>query len=213
MTPTRLELDDALADLLGYWFGPLRDTAAVAADDVHRLRWWGKDPAVDREIEARFGPLVDRVADLVRGDWRPSTPDGATAAIVALDQLSRNIHRGTGRMYAHDALAVMLCRHAARHFAPLSGDLLRASFVFMPLMHSEALADQDEMVACFEAIVREAERRALPDVAYFAGNLSFAHRHREIVARFGRFPHRNALLDRPSTEEEEAFLLEPGSAF
>ncbi len=206
-------LAPALGALLAYWFGDLSDAAAVAKDDVHFLRWWGKDPAVDREIETRFGALVERVADVARMGWRPADPDLAVATVVALDQLPRNIGRGTARMYAHDDLAVALCRHAVSLSDLLRGDLLRASFVYLPLMHSEDLADQDEMIERYEALLREAERRGSPDADYFAGNLAFGRRHREIIARFGRFPHRNALLGRTSSPEEEAFLLEAGSSF
>lgn len=145
--------------------------------------------------------------------WRPDDAETAVAVIVALDQLPRNIHRGTAAMYAHDDLAVTMSHRAAGLVGGPRGDLYRASFVSMPLMHSERLAEQDEMLAHFEAIVAEAERRASPNLAYFRNALDFAHRHRDIVARFGRFPHRNALLGRVSTPEEEAFLKEEGSSF
>lgn len=202
----------ALRDLLDYWFGDLSD-AVAAEGDVRLRRWWGKDAAIDAEIAARFGALVERVAARLATGWRPADPASATAVVVALDQLPRNIHRGTPGMYAHDALAVEASRHAAELADPVAGDLFRASFVFMPLMHSERLADQDEMIERFEAITAEAARRASPNLAYFENALDFAHRHRAIVARFGRFPHRNAILGRPSSPEEEAFLREDGSAF
>ncbi len=202
----------ALRDLLDYWFGDLSD-AVAAEGDVRLRRWWGKDAAIDAEIAARFGALVERVAARLTAGWRPGDPASATAVVVALDQLPRNIHRGTPGMYAHDALAVEASRHAAEIADPVAGDLFRASFVFMPLMHSERLADQDEMIVRFEAITAEAARRASPNLAYFRNALDFAHRHRDIVARFGRFPHRNAILGRPSSPEEEAFLREDGSAF
>lgn len=205
--------DEALGDLLDYWFGDLSDAVALPEGDIHLRLWWGKDAGVDAEIGARFGGLVDVVARRFADGWRPSDPPTATAVVVALDQLPRNIHRGTPAMYVHDDLAVPASRHAAQLADPLKGDLLRASFIHMPLMHSERLVDQDEMIIRFEAITAEAERRASPNLAYFRNALDFAHRHRDIVARFGRFPHRNAILGRPSTREEEAFLREDGSAF
>jgi uncharacterized protein (DUF924 family) len=203
----------ALAAVADYWFGDLTDTRPIASDDVHLRRWWGHDPATDAEITARFAPVVAEVAAGFAAGWRPDDPASAVATVVTLDQLPRNIGRGTAAMYAHDTAAIAATRHAIGLSDPLAGDLLRAVFVLMPLMHSETLADQDEMVGRFAALATEAERRASPNLAMFRGNLDFAHRHRDIVARFGRFPHRNALLGRPSTPEEEAFLREPGSAF
>ena len=215
-TPTDAEIAlvaGPLVDLLEFWFGDLVDSVAPASDDIRLRRWWSHDAALDREIADRFGATVERVADLARRGWRPADVAQATAAVVALDQLPRNIHRGGAAMYAHDDLAVTMSRHAAALVDPLAGDLYRASFVHMPLMHSERLADQDEMVIRFDAIAAEAERRASPNLAYFRNALDFAHRHRDIVARFGRFPHRNVLLGRISTPDEEAFLKEDGSSF
>lgn len=205
--------DEPLRDLLDYWFGDLSDAVALPEGDIHLRLWWGKDAGVDAEIGARFGGLVEPIADRFAAGWRPSDASAATAVVVALDQLPRNIHRGTPGMYAHDDLAVEASRHAASLADPLKGDLYRASFVFMPLMHSERLADQEAMIVAFAAITAEAERRASPNLAYFENALDFARRHRDIVARFGRFPHRNAILGRRSSLGEEAFLRENGSAF
>ncbi len=207
------DLAPAFADLLAYWFGDLTDAVAVPEGDVRLRRWWGHDPATDAEIRRRFGGLVDEVATRFAAGWRPADADAALAVVVALDQLPRNIHRGTPGMYAHDDLAVAATRHALSLADPLTGDLWRAVFVLMPLMHAERLADQEEMVGRFEALATEAERRASPNLAAFRGNLDFARRHRDIVARFGRFPHRNAILGRASSAEEETFLTEEGSSF
>lgn len=207
------DLTPAFADLLAYWFGDLSDAVAVPEGDVHLRRWWGHDPETDAEITRRFADLVETVAARFAAGWRPDDSTAALATVVALDQLPRNIHRGTSAMYAHDDLAVAATRHALTLADPLAGDLFRAVFVLMPLMHSERLAEQDEMVGRFEALAAEVERRASPNLAAFRGNLDFARRHRDIVARFGRFPHRNVLLGRDSTPEEVVFLTEPGSAF
>jgi len=211
--PPSDDLAPAFADLLAYWFGDLADDRPVADDDVHLRRWWGHDPAIDAEIVARFGPLVEAVAARFAAGWRPADPSTALATVIALDQLPRNMFRGTAAMYAHDDLAVAATRHTLALADPLAGDLFRAVFVLMPLMHSERLADQDEMIDHFAALAAEAERRASPGLAGFRSNLDYAHRHRDIVARFGRFPHRNPILGRVSTPEEEAFLQEPGSSF
>lgn len=210
---TAADLAPAFAELLAYWFGDLTDAVAVPENDPHFRCWWGHDPATDAEIARRFGGLVDTVAARFAAGWRPSDAPTALATVIALDQLPRNIHRDTPAMYAHDELAVAATRHALSLADPLAGDLWRAVFVLMPLMHSESLADQDEMVGRFEALAAEAERRASPNLAAFRSNLDFAHRHRDIVARFGRFPHRNVILGRRSSPEELDFLTRPGSAF
>lgn len=212
-SPMDPDLSARLVALVDYWFGDLSDARPIAADDVHLRRWWGHDPAIDAEIGVEFGALVDEGAAGFAAGWRPPDPSSALAAVIALDQLPRNIRRGTPGMYAHDDLAVAATRHALTLSDPLAGDLFRAVFVLMPLMHSERLTDQDEMLDRFAALAAEAERRASPNLAMFRGNLDFAHRHRDIVARFGRFPHRNAPLGRLSTPKEEAFLTEPGSSF
>ena len=207
------DLSARLIDLLAYWFGDLSDARPIAADDVHLRRWWGHDPAIDAEIGEAFDALVEEIAAGFAAGWRPPDPTTALATVIVLDQLPRNIHRGTAAMYVRDDLAVAAARHALSLADPLAGDLFRAVFTLMPLMHSERLADQDEMLDRFAALAVEAERRASPNLVMFRGNLDFAHRHRDIVARFRRFPHRNAILGRRSTPEEEAFLCEPGSSF
>ncbi|MDK9695904.1 MAG: DUF924 domain-containing protein [Siculibacillus sp.] len=211
--PPSADLATAVADLPAYWFGDLSDAVAVGEGDLHLARWWSHDPAIDSEIDRRFGALAETVATRFAAGWRPADPATALATVVALDQLPRNIHRGTPAMYARDDLAVAATRHALTLADPLAGDLFRAVFSLMPLMHSERFADQEEMVDRFEALAAEAERRGSPNLAAFRANLDFARRHRDIVARFGRFPHRNHILGRPSTQEEETFLTEPGSAF
>ncbi len=175
-------------DVLSFWFGELRPEQRFAKDD-----------RVDEAIRQRFGALHETLALGVPADWREA-PRPLLAAVIVLDQFSRNLARGRPEAFAHDAAALALTRLAlARGFdAGMSGE--EKQFLYMPLMHSEALADQ---VEC--------ER--LMDAAGLEEATDFARRHREIIARFGRFPHRNATLGRTSTPEELAFLKEPGSSF
>lgn len=142
-------------------------------------------------------------------DWL-RTGAGRLAAIVVLDQFGRNMFRDTPAMYAADPKALALCHEGLRLGVDRSLIGHQRAFFYLPLMHSEALADQDRCVACFEAF-----RRELPaEVAErLAGHERAAEQHRAIVARFGRFPHRNEILGRASTDEEIAFLKEPGSRF
>jgi uncharacterized protein (DUF924 family) len=173
-------------DVLAFWF----------ADPA---RWWKKDPELDRAIRDRFGELHAAIERDEHQDWQ-DTPRGALATVIVLDQFSRNMFRGTARMFASDARAQAAARAA---LARGDHDLLAPAergFLVMPLMHSEDLADQDESVRRFAA-------------AGDAGSLRYAEQHRDIVRRFGRFPHRNDVLGRASTPEEVEFLRQPGSSF
>ncbi|MEZ4333327.1 MAG: DUF924 family protein [Myxococcota bacterium] len=197
----------ALEAVLDFWFGVL-DRAGLAAP-AFAERWWKKDPAFDAEIRARFADLHASVAAGDR-DARLESPRDRLARIVVLDQLSRNLFRDSGRMFACDARALALTEAAlaAREERSLATD--ERVFLLMPLMHSESLADQTRCVVLFEALAAQCAGRARARVA---NNAAFARRHRDVILRFGRFPHRNALLGRASTEEELAFLEQPGSSF
>lgn len=194
-------------DLWSFWLGPL--DARGEADAEHSARWWKKDPAFDAELTKRFGDLH---AEVDRGEhegWR-ADPRGLVAYVIVLDQLSRNLFRGTARMFASDARALEAAKVGIAAGLHLTLPFAAASFLLMPTMHSEALADQEACVALFTALVeasppelREQRKR----------QVAFAEAHRVIVARFGRFPHRNAALGRESTPEERAFLAQPGSSF
>jgi uncharacterized protein (DUF924 family) len=187
------------ASVIGFWFG-----AADALDD----RWFGGGPAFDREIAARFGADVDAALDGRLDGWA-ATPEGALALIVLLDQFTRNVHRGTPRAFAGDARALALARRMVAAGADLALPPLRRWFAYMPFEHAEDAAVQDEGVRLFERLAADAgvHREALADA------LAYARRHRDVVARFGRFPHRNDILGRASTAAEVEFLRQPGSRF
>jgi len=183
----------------------MSNEAATTAEQVlafwfsHRDNWWKKSPEFDAEVRDRFQALH---AVLLRGDhdaWREEARS-ALAYVIVLDQLSRNMFRDQARMYVGDTAALEAARTAIeRGFDAGLGEVER-SFLYMPFMHSEALADQARPVALFAAVGNDYNSR-------------YAVQHRDIVARFGRFPHRNALLGRASTEEETEFLKQPGSSF
>jgi len=192
-------------DVLELWFGQLDEDGR--ADDAHRQRWFRKDPDFDALLRERFGALHEAVAAGERPAWR-ETPRGRLATIVVLDQLSRNLHRDTARMFENDAEALAVAEAA---LAAGDDDALATHeryFLYMPFMHAEDLEAQERCVRLFEAA-----RDAAPPKLASTFDPTWAVRHRDIVARFGRFPHRNALLGRASTPEEEAFLKEPGSSF
>lgn len=180
------------ADVLLFWFGPPGERGAA------QKRWFVKSDAFDREIRSRFLPLYEAAAAGKLAHLKESAAD-CLALIVLLDQFPRNMFRGTPRAFATDSLALAAARHAIA--GGYDRDWLRVEkiFAYLPFEHSESLADQER--AC-ELM------RPLGDEQY-----DYALRHKAIIERFGRFPHRNAILGRGSTPEEIEFLKQPGSGF
>jgi uncharacterized protein (DUF924 family) len=198
------------AAILDFWFLPKDDPKHGQS----RMEWWQKKVEFDDSIRTQFGPLIERVLSGEQKPWPEAAKDArvALAWIILLDQFTRNIYRGSGRSFAGDPLAL-----AASKALLANKDLYESlspyerSFVLMPLEHSEVLADQEEVIQRFEALAPDFTKQG----AQKAGEmlLDYAKQHHVIVARFGRFPHRNALLGRQSTEEEIEFLKQPGSSF
>lgn len=194
--------------LLDLWFGD-------EADDVLRATrqaplWWGKSSEADALLASRFGMLAEAAAKGSLAHWA-DTPSGRLALILLLDQLPRNIHRGTLAAFAQDPLARDLCLKGLSIGADKSLSPLERVFFYLPLEHAESREQQARSVALFEALA--AEQAGTPAQATFAGFADFARRHQVIIERFGRFPHRNDILGRTSTPEEAAFLQQPGSGF
>lgn len=180
---------DWAASILDFWFAELSPKA-----------WFTKDEALDSHIHARFFGVYQHLATTAPIDTLSAPSETTLAALIALDQFPRNMFRGSGRMFESDAKALDLARRARADGTDQQVEPARRLFFYLPFEHSEALADQDISVALFEH---------LGDPVY----LRYAIAHRDVISRFGRFPHRNALLNRPSTAEELAFLAEPGSSF
>jgi uncharacterized protein (DUF924 family) len=187
-------------DVLSFWFG---------AAGRPRDEWFRASHAFDAEIRARFGEALERAARGGLDDWR-STPRGRLALVVLLDQFSRNAFRGMPAAFAQDPRARALALEGIDAGEDRSLAPLERSFLYMPLVHAEDVAVQDRAVALFEELASAAP----PDLAgYLESAAKFARAHRDIVARFSRFPHRNAILGRDSTAEEAEFLQQPGSSF
>ena len=186
--------------VLAFWFGRPDDRDHGLARDA----WFRKDPAFDAAIATEFGALIESAIAGELAHWADD-PDTALAQVLLLDQFTRNAFRDTPRAFAGDARALKAAQAmvAARQEASLAP--LQRQFVYLPFEHDESLAMQDEAMRLFGALAAEQPQ--------FADLLEWARRHRDVIARFGRFPHRNALLGRASTPDEEAFLLLPGSRF
>lgn len=201
--------DDTKAprDVLDFWFGTL-DSNGLAAPEK-RARWFDKNAAFDDMCRTRFKALYDEVTAHAHDDWLEQ-PRSALAYIIVLDQFSRNMFRGEPAMFAFDELAVDATLSAVRKRFDAELEVEETVFLYMPLMHSEDIRHQDRCVKLFQALHDSLDGPAKERVTE---NLSYARQHREVIERFGRFPHRNAILGRRSTPEEVAFLEQPGSSF
>lgn len=179
----------ALEEVLAFWFAEGR-----------QAQWFKGSEAFDAEVRRALLPLYEAACDGRYESWRRD-PRGCLALVILLDQVPRNLHRGTPQAFASDAAALDVTRHALREgFAPALSEVERL-FLYMPLEHSEDLKDQRDCVRLTAALESNREW------------LSYAEGHRDIIARFGRFPHRNAVLGRESSEEELDFLKQPNSSF
>jgi uncharacterized protein (DUF924 family) len=174
--------------VLDFWFG-----------EVPPEKRFARDAALDAEIGRRFGAMRDEVVATDAAGWL-SDPDTMLAAIILLDQFSRNIHRDTAQAFAADSLALRLTHEAIAHRWDDAIDAERRAFLYMPLMHAEDRAVQQESIVRFTRLGNEE-------------NLAFAHEHAAVIDRFGRFASRNAALGRASTPEELAWLSQPGAGW
>ena len=190
-------------DVLDFWFGdgePLANSKA----------WYTKSDSFDATCAERFGAAIDEAMAGKLDAWKGS-PRGRLAMIVLLDQLSRNVHRGKPRSFAQDPAALAIANEALAAGDDGAHDRIRASFLLMPFMHAEDMANQRRCIEGFAALARaetDPERRA-----FLENGEEYARKHAEIIERFGRFPYRNGILGRTSTYEEVEFLKQPGSSF
>ena len=193
--------------ILDYWFGATGNAVDIAARQG-RL-WFGKLPESDRDITERFAATLDAAATGTLDHWA-DTPRGRLALIIVLDQFPHHVHRDTPQAFAQDAKALAQSMDALatgedKQLAPIE-----RVFLYLPLEHAESVSVQDLSVSLYEQLVADA---AESEHTPFDNFLDYARQHRDVVARFGRFPHRNDILGRPSTPEEIEFLKQPGSRF
>lgn len=175
--------------VLDFWFGPGMEE-----------RWFRKDPAFDAEVRASLLPHLEAATAGRYDDWLEA-PRGTLALVILLDQVPRNLYRDDPRAFAQDAAALRLARQAVDRGQDRALSEVERLFLYLPFEHSESLADQEDCVRLVSALDGKPEWR------------DYSIKHRDVIARFGRFPHRNAALGRESTAEEEAFLEQPGSSF
>ncbi|CAI0755900.1 Uncharacterized protein conserved in bacteria [Serratia quinivorans] len=174
--------------VLDFWF-----------DEIEPALWFKKDDDFDRLLHTRFGQIWQAAAAGELAHWR-ETIEGRLAEVIVLDQFSRNLFRGTPRSFASDCMALVLAQEAIRSGQCEQLSKEQRGFLYLPFMHSESALIHQQALALYTELDS-------------GDQLEFELRHKAIIDRFGRYPHRNAILGRVSTSEEEAFLLLPGSGF
>lgn len=177
-----------LQTILQFWF-----------NEISPAQWWKVDPVFDALVAERFGAIHAQAVRAELFEWR-TTPQGRLAEVIVLDQFSRNIYRGRSRAFEADTLALALAQEAVTANADAALAQEERNFLYMPYMHSESKQ--------IHAIAEPLFKAKTPESIY-----NFELRHKAIIDRFGRYPHRNEILGRESTSEELAFLKEPGSSF
>lgn len=188
-------------DVLDFWFLP----ASHEGHGKLRDEWFRKNAAFDAAITDRFGALTALAVGGGLREWDEPGPEGKLARILVLDQFTRNSARGTPAAFAGDALALAAARELVDSGADRKLTPVQRSFAYMPFEHAEDAAMQELSVRLFSELAKENPG--------FESALDYAHRHRGVIARFGRFPHRNPILGRASTPEELEYLSQPGSGF
>jgi uncharacterized protein (DUF924 family) len=194
-------------DVLDFWFGACGSASEIAARQ--RKLWFGKSAENDQAVSDRFAATL-AAASAGKLDHWANSPRGRLALVIVLDQFPHHIFRDQPQAFATDpqALALSLAALAANEDRQLTP--IERVFLYLPLEHAESIEMQERSVSLYAALASEAtaDERAL-----FEDFLDYARKHRDVVARFGRFPHRNAILGRPSTPDEVEFLKQPGSRF
>lgn len=188
-------------EVLDFWFG----APGSATASQPRREWFVKDAAFDADIRTRFGAVIEQALLGGLTDWDAQGPQGMLARILVLDQFTRNAYRDTPQSFAGDALALAAARGLVERGADRALTPLQRIFVYLPFEHAEDAYMQERAVELFTLLAAEHPG--------FDEMLDYAHRHRGVIARFGRFPHRNEILGRVSTLDEAEFLRQPGSRF
>jgi uncharacterized protein (DUF924 family) len=193
--------------VLGFWFGPSGSAAEIAGRQ--RKLWFGKSPTDDLAVIEYFAATLPAAAASKLNHWT-ATPRGRLALVIVLDQFPHHIYRDKPQAFDTDPQALALSLEALMTGEDQQLTPIERVFLYLPLEHTESAAIQERSVLLFERLAQEAvaDERAL-----FEDFLNYARQHRDVVARFGRFPHRNAILGRPSTPDELEFLKQPGSRF
>ncbi|MCF8067369.1 MAG: DUF924 domain-containing protein [Desulfobacterales bacterium] len=196
-----------IEEILSFWF---RDSDLNPDKAKERFQvWFNATPEFDHEIKERFEALMIKAGSSELENWK-NTPEGCLALIILLDQFTRNVYRKTKAAFSGDSLAIQIAKHGVEMGFDERLSVLYRVFMYMPFMHSEVIEDQERSVALFEKLEAES---ASDWKEVFSGNVYYAREHREVVKRFGRFPHRNRASGRESTMEELEYLEKGGERY
>lgn len=200
------------SDVLQFWFGA--NTPTDAAAHSMKAQWFTKSDAFDAEVSQRFGATIEAARKGELDGWA-SEPLGWLALLIVLDQFTRNVYRGQPDSFAGDAAAMRWAERGVDQGWDQALPFMARAFVYLPLEHAEDMARQDRSVKAFQALLADAKSQEASEetLAVINSNLDYAERHRDVIRSYGRFPHRNAILGRASTPEEEIYMAQPGAGF
>ncbi len=199
-------MEAVLKAILDFWFGEIKDGLTV--EDRNKF-WFMPNADVDSTIRDKFEDLVRQAGSEKLKNWQ-STARGSLALIILLDQFTRNIYRGFSEAFKYDSLARTICTEGIKNGIDKKLEIIERCFYYLPLEHSENLEDQDRCVKLFEELLVRVDKSK---ITLIKNSLDYAVLHRSIIEEFGRFPHRNKILNRESTKQELDFLLKQGNKF
>lgn len=203
---------DKIKEILDFWFEGIDDKTPINKNASPFKKWFVKDPKFDQLIRDKFEKDLEAAQEGIFKSWENS-PQGVLALILLFDQFSRNLTRDSPRAFACDHLALKLAQEMVKEGTDKDLPLIYRVFVYMPFMHAENLEIQNLGVKCFEELVTDSKKIIPQNTLYFEYNLSYSRKHQEIIQQFGRFPHRNTVLNRPSSSVEIEFLKKKNSSF
>lgn len=203
---------ERVAAILDFWFEGITEDTILTEDLPVKKRWFSKDEEIDREIREKFNSDLTKARKGKCSSWM-DTSVGALALVILLDQLSRNIFRGSEKAFDTDLQALESCLVAIKDGFDEELSLIQRQFLYMPMMHSENITVQKKSLKYYKDLMDTAQEDDPKNLEYFTGVYDFAKRHHDIIQKFERFPHRNDVLRRRSTSGELEFLKSAGSSF
>ncbi|MEQ1501368.1 MAG: DUF924 family protein [Myxococcota bacterium] len=198
--------------VLEFWFGDWDDTRPLDELDANLRRWWRRDLTIDAEVKSGFAEVHREVVRGDHDDWEDS-PRGALAKIIVLDQLSRRLYRDSSQAFRWDTPARLVTQRALERAHDRELRLIERVFLYLPLMHAEDRATHRRALALYTDLAEEAEEAGLVRADYYRQIVGWEVRHKEVIDKFGRYPHRNFALERTSTPEELEFLRDDDDRF
>jgi uncharacterized protein (DUF924 family) len=195
-------------EVLQYWFGNYSDETELSPDSPRVRRWFQEGKSIDKEVKRLFEPDVVKAREGLLKIWE-HTPRGRMALVLLLDQFPRHIYRDTSKSYVADEYALELALRSIGDGTDLKLKLIERAFLYLPMMHSEDLKIQNQSIQQYRQLAETAKSQIPLNQDYYFGTLEYALKHHSVIQRFGRFPHRNAILGRKSSLDEQAYLEGP----